>query len=150
MPSNHGKQSSSSLEKLRWPVILLLSIVLILGAAAGSFYLYVLDQERYFNDRYFRLLSSLGNNFTDRFINFEKIFSVASEFTNTVLNKKSEKQNQWKTNLTHFFYQGCFQSSNLQEREAFYASVLCQVPEFSYFNAETTLASKKKPAWPLL
>jgi len=136
MPSNQGKQSSSSLEKLRWPVILLLSVLVILGATGGSFYLYVLDQERYFNDRYFRLLSSLGNNVTVRFDDFKKIFSITADFTDKALNKDSKDLNARVKNINLELYQNCLQSAKPDKYEAFYASVLCQVPEFSHFNAK--------------
>ena len=140
MPANQGKQSSSSLEKLRWPVVLLLSVLVILGVTGGSFYIYVSDQERYFNDRYFRQLSSLGHNVTARFENFKKIFATTSnltslDFTDKALSKDSKDLNAWVKNINLELYQNCLQSAEPHEHEAFFASILCQVPEFSHFNA---------------
>ena len=66
MTSDQEHKSSSRLVRYQWPVVLTLGVALFLGAVGGGFYLYVQDRERYYNDRYFRLLNSQAEEVNKR------------------------------------------------------------------------------------
>lgn len=77
MTSDQEHKPSSRLARYQWPVVLTLGVVLFLGAIGGGFYLYVLDRERYYNDRYFRLLNSQAEDVSRRLDSYRDVMYSA-------------------------------------------------------------------------
>ena len=95
MTSDQEHKPSSRLVRYQWPVILTLGVALFLGAIGGSFYLYVQDRERYYNDRYFRLLNSQANDVGQRLESYREVMYSAGDIgllRRARIEKKDEKK----------------------------------------------------------
>ena len=98
MTSDQEHKLSSRLARYQWPVVLTLGVALFLGAVGGSFYLYVQDRERYYNDRYFRLLNSQANDVSQRLENYRDVMYSAGAIglSPRFLHKKEETKKSEK------------------------------------------------------
>ena len=97
MTSNQENKPSSRLARYQWPVVLTLGVALFLGAIGGGFYLYVQDRERYYNDRYFRLLNSQAEEVNQRLENYREVMYSAGKIglTGRPQEGKSEIRRQY-------------------------------------------------------
>lgn len=77
MALNQENKSSSILAGYQWAIVLTLGLTLFLGVIGGGFYLYVLDREQYYNDRYFRLLNSQASALNQRIDNYKAVLYSA-------------------------------------------------------------------------
>lgn len=142
MPSDDERKPSSRLETLRWPIILTIGVVVSLGIVSSGFYFYVLDRERYYNDRYFRLLNSQSAALNRRIDNYRDVlYSIGLSrpgfSINTVIVKDSvfgvmlAQELLERGNKTRCLKSGLWGLSKLL------ATQLCQVPDF--FNGEVVI-----------
>jgi hypothetical protein len=166
MPPDPDEPTYSRLGNYRTTVFMVLSVLLFLSTVGGVFYVYVLDRERYFNERYFRLLTSQANNMAQRIDNYLEILESAARVSIKVKNidfhepdgkgkivfpffeprflevleGSGQSQIHWRKLSTHFNI-GCLES-HPEGDPAFFGAFLCQVPDFSNVNVEFAFISE--------
>lgn len=163
MTSDQEHKSSSRLVRYQWPVVLTLGVALFLGAVGGGFYLYVQDRERYYNDRYFRLLNSQAEDVSRRLDSYRDVMYSAGRagYSGRFKGRTKEKS---KIKLTYDLLPKVIDAANEENEEGvpsedFFLSVrstkcrnsrldnkqadtiglqLCQVSDFSNVSVSST------------
>ncbi|OQW31587.1 MAG: hypothetical protein A4E19_08215 [Nitrospira sp. SG-bin1] len=144
MSSDH--KSPSRLAALQWPIILTIGVILFLCVVSGVFYLYVLDRERYYNERYFRLLHAEAEGVSLKLENYrEVIFSAGNLAANGWMSREVKDGNRYKyalpdiylsnhedigENLNSFRSTKCTKTSHGNTIAQEIAMQLCQVMDF--------------------
>lgn len=94
MSTEHDNKPRSRLSALQWPIILTIGVILCLSVVSGVFYLHVQDRERYYNDRYFRLLSSQSRALNQRIETYKEVLYSAGS-TSDQSSKKAKEIRTW-------------------------------------------------------